>query len=108
MGYGLELKKVLKEKKVNVKELCRRTGIAPTTIYSCIQRDTSVRYDYALKIAECLEIAPSVICGTIPELSYHATGADSDLDMIIDLYKRSDDKTRKRLMQYAKKLSEDR
>ena len=106
MGYGTELKKILKEKKVNVKELCRRTGIAPTTIYSCIQRDTSVRYDYALKIAECLEIAPSLICGTIPELSYKVTDSDSDLDILIDLYKRSDDSARKRLMQYAKKISE--
>lgn len=32
------------------------TGIAPTTLYSIIQRDTSVRFDHALRIANILGI----------------------------------------------------
>ena len=32
------------------------TGIAPATLYSIIQRDTSVRFDHALRIANILGI----------------------------------------------------
>ena len=32
------------------------TGIAPTALYSIIQRDTSVRFDHALRIANILGI----------------------------------------------------
>lgn len=62
MGDGKKLKEIIKEKDVNVRQLSVRTGIPATTLYSAIQRDQKIRLDYALRIANCLEINPTVIC----------------------------------------------
>ena len=56
MGYGQNLKNILDEKGMTVKELAKKVGIAPTTLYSIIQRDTAVRFDTALKISHILNI----------------------------------------------------
>ena len=56
MGYGKNLKKALDENHMSVQKLAKLTGIAPTTLYSIIQRDTSVRFDHALRIANILGI----------------------------------------------------
>ena len=76
MGYGANLKKILDEKGMTIKDLSRKTGIAATTLYSIVQRDTSVRYDSAIKIAGILDIPINSICKdnpydeteTLPEL----------------------------------------
>lgn len=76
MGYGKNLKEILDRKNMTVKELARRAGIAPTTIYSIIQRDAAIRFDTALKISNILDIPISSICKdnpyddmeTLPEL----------------------------------------
>lgn len=62
MGDGKKLKEIIKEKDVNVRQLSVRTGIPATTLYSAIQRDQKIRLDYALRLANCLEINPTVIC----------------------------------------------
>ena len=56
MGYGQNLKEILDRKGMTVKELAKKAGIAPTTIYSIIQRDTAVRFDTALRISNILDI----------------------------------------------------
>ena len=56
MGYGQNLKNILDEKGMTVKELAKKAGIAPTTLYSIIQRDTAIRFDTALKISNILNI----------------------------------------------------
>ncbi len=66
MGYGTNLKKLLDEKGMTVKDLSRKTGIAATTLYSIIQRDASVRYDSAIKIAGILDIPINAICKDNP------------------------------------------
>ncbi len=79
MGYGKNLKDILDRKNITVKELARRAGIAPTTIYSIIQRDAAIRFDTALKISNILDIPINAICKdnpyddteTLPELSAH-------------------------------------
>ena len=76
MGYGTNLKKILDDKGMTIKDLSRKTGIAATTLYSIVQRDTSVRYDSAIKIAGILDIPINSICKdnpydeteTLPEL----------------------------------------
>ena len=76
MGYGKNLKEILDRKDMTVKELARRAGIAPTTIYSIIQRDAAIRFDTALKISNILDIPINSICKdnpyddmeTLPEL----------------------------------------
>ena len=66
MGYGINLKRILDEKHMSVKELSRRAGISATTLYSVIARDSSVRYDHALRIANILGIDTDLICKENP------------------------------------------
>ena len=66
MGYGKNLKKMLDEKGMTVKELAKKAGIAPTTLYSIIQRDTAVRFDTALRISHILNIPINSICKDNP------------------------------------------
>lgn len=66
MGYGKNLKDILDEKGITVKELAKKAGIAPTTLYSIIQRDTAIRFDTALKISNILDIPINSICKNNP------------------------------------------
>lgn len=66
MGYGKKLKEILDEKGITVKELSKQCGTAPTTLYSIIQKDTNIRFDTALRIANVLNIPVSTICDDIP------------------------------------------
>lgn len=66
MGYGKNLKDILNNKGMTVKELARKTGIAPTTLYSIIQRDTAIRFDTALRISNILDIPINSICKDNP------------------------------------------
>ena len=50
MGYGQNLKDILDNKGMTVKELALKAKIAPTTLYSIIQRNTAIRFDTALRI----------------------------------------------------------
>ena len=66
MGYGKNLKDILDNKGMTVKELARKTGIAPTTLYSIIQRDAAIRFDTALRISNILDIPINSICKDNP------------------------------------------
>lgn len=103
MGYGKNLKEILERKNMTVKELARRAGIAPTTIYSIIQRDAAIRFDTAFKISNILEIPINSICKnnpyddieTLPELTSYN-------DRISDSYKKAyiSDRTAKILKKF--------
>ncbi len=57
MGYGVKIKKLLKEKNTSIKELSTRTGISLNTLYSITKRDSEkVDPGILLKIASCLDI----------------------------------------------------
>jgi len=66
MGDGSKLKKYLDEKGTNVRQIAKQTGISPTTLYSIIQKDSNLRFDYALRIANILEIEVDEICEANP------------------------------------------
>lgn len=66
MGYGKNLKDILDSKNMTVKELARKAKIAPTTLYSIIQRDTAIRYDTAFKIANILDVPVNSLCKDNP------------------------------------------
>ncbi|MCR5742261.1 MAG: helix-turn-helix domain-containing protein [Lachnospiraceae bacterium] len=51
---------------MTVKELAKKAGIAPTTLYSIIQRDTAIRFDTALKISHIFNIPINSICKDNP------------------------------------------
>ena len=51
---------------MTVKELAKKTGIAPTTLYSIIQRDAAIYFDTALRISNVLDIPINSICKDSP------------------------------------------
>lgn len=81
MGYGKKLKGILDEKEMSVRQLAMECGIAPTTLYSIVQRDTDIRYDFALKISNVLEIPVASICDDLPyekDIDYDAANNKGD------------------------------
>ena len=66
MGYGKNLKQALDDNHMTVKELSQLADVSATTLYSCIQRDSSVRFDIALRIATILNIDINTICKMNP------------------------------------------
>ncbi|MGN1156473.1 MAG: helix-turn-helix domain-containing protein [Agathobacter sp.] len=66
MGYGQKLKSILDERNMSVRQLAKTCNIAPTTLYSIVQRDTDIRYDFALRIANALDIPVASICSELP------------------------------------------
>lgn len=57
MGIGNKLDELLKKRNMTVTELARRIGVAPTTIYSIIQRNNKkVDIDVLLNIADILGV----------------------------------------------------
>lgn len=63
MGYGKYLRQAALEKGISIRKLGLYTGISPDTLYSAIRRDTGLRFDQALRVAEYLDISPDRICG---------------------------------------------
>ncbi|MBR0341683.1 MAG: helix-turn-helix transcriptional regulator, partial [Oscillospiraceae bacterium] len=51
MGDGKKLKSIIDERGITVTELARAVGMNQQTIYSIIKRDSKIRYDFALRIA---------------------------------------------------------
>ena len=62
MGDGQKLKEILDKQGKSVRWVAKETTISPTTLYSIIQKDTSIRFDFALRIANVLGIEVSEIC----------------------------------------------
>ncbi len=70
MGDGKKLKECLKNKGTNVRRIAKAAGIPATTLYSVIRKDTSIRLDYALRLARELEIDVHEICN--PGIDFRA------------------------------------
>ncbi len=79
MGDGKRLKEILDSKGTNVRRIAKASGISATTLYSIIQKDSNIRFDYALRLANELEIDVNEICaaspfsGTITEAEIYPT-----------------------------------
>ncbi len=66
MGDGKKLKEILDKKGTNVRRISKETSISPTTLYTIIQKDTNIRYDFGLRLANALEIDVDEICSSSP------------------------------------------
>lgn len=66
MGDGKKLKKIIDEKGTNVRKLAKASGINASTIYAIIQKDSNIRFDYALRLANELDIDVNEICSASP------------------------------------------
>lgn len=62
MGDGKKLREILDEQGKSVRWLARETNINSSTLFSIIRKDTFIRYDFAIKIANALNIDASSIC----------------------------------------------
>ena len=62
----IHLKKYLDEKGTNVRKIAKATGISATTLYSIIQKDSNIRFDFALRLANELQIDVNEICSASP------------------------------------------
>lgn len=79
MGDGLHLKQLLKDKGTNVRRIAKETGISPTTLYSIIQNDSNIRFEYAVQLANVLDVDVNEICLSSP-LSNQMLPIDTILD----------------------------
>ena len=67
MGYGLKLKEYIDNKPgMTVNKLSTITKIPNSTLYSIIKRDSPIRYDFALRLANALEIPVTELCKDNP------------------------------------------
>ena len=66
MGDGRRLKEILDERNMSVRSVAKQAGISPTTLYTIVQKDTAIRFDFALRIANVLDIETSEICSKMP------------------------------------------
>lgn len=91
MGDGANLKRIIDEKKTNVRQLAFATGIPPTTLYSIISKDGNLRLDFAVLIAEELGIWVEEICNyngyPIPEsLDERCVGPEAYRQLMLRYY----------------------
>lgn len=66
MGDGKKLKEHIDNKGTDVRKIAKETGISATTLYTIIQKDTNIRFDFALRLANALEIDVNEICSASP------------------------------------------
>lgn len=63
MGIGLKLDKLMKERGTNANELAQKVGVAPTTIYSMIKRDSKkADIEVLIRIARELGVEAEYFC----------------------------------------------
>ena len=66
MGDCTKLKEFIDKKNTNVRRIAKATGISATTLYSIITKDSNIRFDYALRLANELNIDVNEICSAVP------------------------------------------
>ena len=66
MGDGKNLKELIDAKGTNVRQLAKASGLKASTLYSIIQKDTNIRFDYALRIANELGVDVNEVCSANP------------------------------------------
>lgn len=66
MGDGKKLKEILDSKNTNVHRIAKAMGISATTLYSIIQKNSNIRFDFALRLANELEIDVNKIYSSSP------------------------------------------
>ena len=93
MGIGTKLSELMKEKGTNANELAQKIGVAPTTIYSMIKRDSKkADIDVLLKIARELGVAAEYFSEEaaageeISTLAAHFDGGDFTPEELEEIY----------------------
>ena len=66
MGDGKRLKEIIDAKGTNVRKVAKAAGINGSTLYAIIQKDSNIRFDYALRLANELDVDVNEICSASP------------------------------------------
>ncbi len=66
MGDGKRLKEIIENKGTSVRKVAKEAGISPTTLYTAIQKDSNIRFDFGLQLANVLNVNVNEICSTSP------------------------------------------
>ncbi len=91
MGDGRNLKEILLKKGITVKELSKATGLKTTTLYSIIQKDSKIKFDYGLRIANVLNLHVNDICSGSP---FSGDLTEDEVDKVISSEPGDMNKTR--------------
>lgn len=98
MGFGIQLKKILKQKGITIKELSEMTGISINTLYSITKRDTKIPEQSIIdKISSALQIEEDELL-TLDILT-------EDLRSSIESVRSEENKHRERLFVICKYLN---
>lgn len=63
MGIGKKLDSLMKEQGTNANELAQKIGVAPTTIYSMVRRDSKkADIEVLIRISKELGVEPEYFC----------------------------------------------
>lgn len=107
MGVGLKLKKILRDKKISIKQLSEKSGISINTLYSITKRD-SVRVDDVVlqQIANTLEIPIGELLGMSDVDAFIADfDENTQVGFLIDDFKKRllplNEKGRKKVSDFA-------
>ena len=77
MGIGLKLDQLMKERGTNANELAQKIGVAPTTIYSMIKRDSKkADIEVLIRLSKELGVDAEYFCDdslTLREPTYEDT-----------------------------------
>lgn len=82
MGYGKNLANAITSRGWSVAETARRSGVNANTIHTTIRRDSSMRYDLALRLSNILDIDIKLICRENP-YSQAEKGSLSETDGLL-------------------------
>lgn len=66
MGDGKKLKEYIDKNRTNVRKIAKENSISATTLYTIIQKDSNIRFDFALRLANALDIDVNEICSASP------------------------------------------
>ncbi len=93
MGIKNRLSALMKEKNTNANDLAQKIGVAPTTIYSIMQRDSArIDIDLILKISHALGItADELLSDELHEMQVSPTSFELEL---IAAYRKADEGTK--------------
>lgn len=120
MGFGKQLKIVLDEIDMSVATLSRETGIASTTLYSIIDRDTNnVGLDKVKKIEKAINAIPggiiyNLLYGITPEnaevstrqYDYYAMGDEARRYWMLEKYNCLTPKGQAKVAEYTEDLAQ--
>lgn len=93
MSIGSKLKELIKERKTNVNKLAERAGVAPTTLYSIINRDnTKADIDVLIRIASILDVPVEYFSDNYnPNIEINMVVSESERKLISDFRKLNSD-----------------